>query len=128
MKSKLNIYRKVFRFMVFVLTILTANLISDFLSNYLVSFKSYYRPIPFTLLAMGIIVLIFYPSFQVLDHWISKLSKNVVETGKSLAGKYFGLFLAFFIAILILTYLYLQVWYDINIFDYLFKGKIMRLF
>jgi hypothetical protein len=128
MKSKLNLYRKVFRFVVFTLTILTANLLSDFLSNYLVSFKNHYKPIPFTLLAMGVIVIIFYPSLQILDHWIAKFSKNIVETGKSLAGKYFGLLLAFIIALLILMYLYLQVWYDKNIFDYLFMGKIKQLF
>jgi hypothetical protein len=128
MKSKLNLYRKIFRFMVFTLTILTANLLSDFLSNYLVSFKHYYRPIPFTLLAMFVIVIIFYPSLEILNHWIGRFSKNVVDTGRSLAGKYFGLFLAFFIALLILTYFYLQVWYDINIFDYLIMGKIKKLF
>jgi hypothetical protein len=128
MKAKLKVYRKVFRFMVFTLTILSANLISDFLSNYLVSFKNYWKPIPFTLLAMAVIVIIFYPALKILDYWIEKLSKNVVETGRSLYGKYMGLFLAFFIALLILSYLYLQVWYDINIFDYLFKGKIMQLF
>jgi phosphotransferase system glucose/maltose/N-acetylglucosamine-specific IIC component len=128
MKSKLNVYRKVFRFMVFTLTILTANLLSDFLSNYLVSFKHRYPPVLFTLMAMTIIVIIFYPTIQILDHWIGKFSKNVVETGKSLAGKYMGLLLAFLIALLILTYCYLQVWYDINIFDYLFMGKIKQLF
>ena len=128
MKSKLNLYRKIFKFIVFTITILVANLISDFLSNYLVSFKNHYRPIPFTLMAMGIIVLIFYPAFEVLDHWIAKFSKSIIETGKSLAGKYFGLILAFVISVLILTYFYLQVWYDINIFDYLFMGKIKQLF
>jgi hypothetical protein len=128
MKSKLNLYRKLFRFVVITLTILTANLISDFLSNYLVSFKNHYKPIPFTFLAMGVIVLIFYPALQVLDHWIGKFSKNIVETGKSLAGKYVGLLIAFAVALLVLMYFYLQVWYDKNIFDYLFLGKIRQLF
>ncbi len=128
MKGKLNPYRKIFKFVVFTLTILTANLFTDFIGNYLDSFKKLYPPFWFTLLKMGIIVIIFYPSFQILEHWIGKFSKNVIETGKSLAGKYTGLLLAFVICMIVLIYCYLQVLYDINVFDYLFMGKIKRLF
>jgi len=125
MKNKIRIYRKVLKFMVITITILTAELLSDFISNYLVSFKGHYKPIPFTLMAMGIIVIIFYPALEILDKWIAKFSKAVVDTGKSVAGRYTGLVLAFLV---VLTFCYLQVWYDINLFDYLFLGRIKELF
>lgn len=128
MAKKTGFYNKVFRFVVFTITILTANVLSEFLTEYLISFKGLYRPITFSLMAMGVIVLIFYPAFLVLEQWIAKLSFNIVKTGKSLAGKYTGLFIAFFVSLLVLTYLYVKVWYDINIFDFLFMGKAKLLY
>jgi hypothetical protein len=123
-----KLYNKVFKFVVFTITILTANLLGDFLSDYLTSFKQLYRPIGFTLMAMFVIVLIFYPAFEILEMWINKLSMNIVKTGKSYAGKYTGLFLAFFVSLLVLTALYVKMWYNINIFDYLFMGKAKLLY
>jgi hypothetical protein len=128
MKNGLNLYQKLFRFVVFTLSILTANLVSDFSSNYLVSYKNQYKPIPFTFVGMMLIVIVFYPLFQLLDKWIARFSKNVVNTGRSFAGKYLGLLLAFFAALFVLMYFYLQVWYDKNLFDFLFVGKIKELF
>jgi hypothetical protein len=128
MARKTRIYNKVFRIVVFTITILTANLLSELLTDYLVSFKNYYRPLIFSLMAMGIIVLIFYPAFQILDYWIKKMSTNVVKTGSTLSGKYSGLVLAFILSVAILSFFYIKMWYDINILDFLFMGKAKLLY
>ncbi len=128
MARKASFYNKLFRVVVFIITILTANLLSDFLTEYLTSFKGLYRPLSFTLMAMTIIVLIFYPAFKVLDLWIGKMSANIVKTGRSLAGKYTGLILAFILSLLVLIFFYVKLWYNINIFDFLFMGKVNLLY
>jgi hypothetical protein len=117
-------YRFLFRFAVTTITILTANLLTNMISDYLVSYKFQARPITFTLVAMGIITVIFYPLFLKLEIWIEGFSKKILKRGKSLAGNYLGLFLAFFGALLILTYFYARSWYHIDLLRVLIHGEI----
>lgn len=116
------------KLVVFTISILTANLIGDYISDFLTSYKNHYKPLTFTLIAMAVIVIIFYPLFEFLDKWINTFSKKVVQKGKSFAGQYLGLFFVFFISICILTYFYVIHWYGINIFNYIFKTDIIKLF
>jgi hypothetical protein len=97
-------YRFFFRFVVTTLTILTANLLTNSISDYMVSYKNSYKPLVFTLIGMGIIVVVFYPLFVKLEGWITGFSVKMVKSGKSLAGKYLGLFLTFITGMLVLTY------------------------
>jgi len=108
------------------ITILTANLLSTALSNYLVTFRSQVRPIAFTLLSMTVIVLIFYPLFARLEEWAKTLSLKIVRKGKSLAGKYLGLLLAFVACLAVLCYCYAKMWYHIDLFKILVSGEIGR--
>jgi uncharacterized protein YacL len=117
-------YRYLFRFFVISLTILSANLITTYISDYLVTYKNHVKPIAFTFLAMGIIVLIFYPLFTWLQEWVKKLSMKFMKSGKNIAGKYLGLFLAFIVAMLILFYFYARMWYGIDFLRVLFQGRI----
>jgi hypothetical protein len=121
-----NMYRYFFRFVVMSVTILTANLLSTALSNYLVTFRSQVRPIAFTLLSMTVIVLIFYPLFARLEEWAKTLSLKIVRKGKSLAGKYLGLLLAFVACLAVLCYYYAKMWYHIDLFKILLSGEIGR--
>lgn len=119
-------YRYFFRFVIMSITILTANLLSTALSNYLVNFRSQVRPIAFTLLSMTVIVLIFYPLFARLEEWAKTLSLKIVRKGKSLAGKYLGLLLAFVACLVVLCYYYAKMWYHIDLFKILVSGEIGR--
>ncbi len=121
-------YRKVFKFVVTTLTILSANLLTNYISDKLVSHKWEYRPLRFTLLAMLIITVVFYPLFMWLEEWLNDLSKKLVKAGKSIAGKYVGLLFGFIIGIAILTYFYAKVWYKIDLINILFKGKFLQMF
>lgn len=117
-------YRYLFRFAVTTLTILTANLITTAISDYVIGYKNNFKPLIFTLLSMGIIVLVFYPLFMKVNDWVNGLSVRIIRSGRSLAGKYMGLFLAFIAALLVLTFFYARMWYDINIFRIIFHGNI----
>lgn len=117
-------YRYSFRFVVMSITILTANLLTTALSNYLVTYRNHVKPLTFTLLGMAVTVLIFYPLFAKLEEWVKKVSMKVVKKGKSLAGKYLGLILAFAAAMSVLAYFYAKMWYHINLWRVLVQGEI----
>jgi hypothetical protein len=116
-------YRYSFRFVVMSITILTANLLTTALGNYLVTYRNHVKPLTFTLLGMAVTVLIFYPLFAKLEEWVKKISMKVVKKGKSLAGKYLGLILAFASAMAVLAHFYAKMWYHINLWQMLIQGK-----
>jgi hypothetical protein len=90
----------------------------------MISYKTHYRPVTFTLIAMGIIVVIFYPLFMWLEEWLNELSAKIVRSGKSFGGKYLGLLLMFIVCMLVLVYFYTKMWYHIDLLRILFKGHI----
>jgi hypothetical protein len=121
-------YRFLFRFTVTVLTILTANLLTTMISDYMVSYRSSYKPLSFTLIGMLIILVVFYPLFMKLEGWISDFSVKIIRTGNSMAGKYLGLFLTFFAGMVLLMYFYAKMWYNIDMFRVLLHGRIGEFF
>ena len=108
------------------ITILSANLLTTTLSNYLVTFRNHVRPLTFTLIGMAIVVLIFYPLFTKLEEWVKDLSLKVVKTGKSIAGNYLGLVLVFITCLVVLFWFYAKMWYHIDILHILVTGDIGR--
>jgi hypothetical protein len=90
----------------------------------MVSYKNQYKPLVFTFIGMGIIVIVFYPLFLKLESWVKDISIKAVKSGSSVAGKYLGLLLVFFAGLLILSYFYVRMWYHINILQVIFHGKI----
>jgi len=117
-------YRKVFKFAVMTITILTANLLTGFIGELLIKNKQQYKPVTFTLVVMGIIVLILYPLYSHLEEWLTTFSTKIVKSGKSLGGKYLGLILVFAFCIAILAYFYARMWYNIDLLNLLFNGTI----
>jgi hypothetical protein len=117
-------YRYFFRFVVTTVTILIANLLTNAISDYMISYKNHMKPVTFTLIAMGIIVVIFYPLFTKLEEWVKTLSVRVIKSGKSLGGKYLGLTLAFIAALAVLSYFYAKMWYHIDLARALVDGNI----
>lgn len=121
-------YKHIFKYSAFILTILTANLITSAISDLLITYKNNYKPLTFTLLGMAVIVIIFYPLFTKLEELINGMSKNMIRTGHSIAGKYTGLFLVFVFSMLILLYFYARMWYNIDILVLIFNGKFFQYF
>jgi hypothetical protein len=117
-------YRYFFRFVVTTLTILTATLLTNAISDYMVSYKNQYKPVVFTFLGMAVIIVVFYPLFIKLEDWIKSFSVKVIKSGSSVAGKYLGLSLTFIGGLLVLFYLYAKVWYHIDFLKVLFSGNL----
>lgn len=117
-------YRYSFRFVVMTLTILTADLLTNALSNYMVSYKNHYKPLVFTFLGMAIIVVIFYPLFIKLENWVKSISIKAIKSGKSVAGKYLGLLFVFIAGLIILSYFYAKMWYHIDTLQLLLHGNL----
>jgi hypothetical protein len=117
-------YRFFFRFVVTTLTILTANLLTNAISDYMVSYKNHYKPVIFTFIGMAIIIVVFYPLFMKLEDWVKDFSVKVIRSGNSLAGKYLVLSLTFLGSLLILFYFYAKMWYHIDFLKVLFSGSI----
>jgi hypothetical protein len=117
-------YRFLFRFTVTVLTILTANLLTTAISDYMAGYRYSAGPLVFTFAGMAIIVLVFYPLFMKLEEWVSGFSVKLVKSGRSLSGKYLGLSLTFIGGILILFYFYARMWYHIDFLKVLLRGEI----
>jgi hypothetical protein len=117
-------YRYFFRFVVTTLTILTANLLTTAISDYMISYRNHVKPLTFTLLAMGIIVVVFYPLFTKMEEWVKSLSLRMIKSGKSLAGRYMGLALVFLAALMVLCYFYAKMWYHIDFLKVLVDGNI----
>lgn len=107
-------YRYIFRFFVITITILTANLITTALSDYMTTYKNHVKPVTFTLIGMGIIVVIFYPLFIKMQEWVKRFSVKFIKSGKGVAGKYIGIFFSFLIAMMVLFYFYAKMWYHID--------------
>ena len=117
-------YRYFFRFVVMTITILTANLLTGAISNYMVSYKNHYKPVIFTLIGMAVIVVVFYPLFIKLESWVKNFSVRAVKSGRSLGGRYLGLILTFLAGLVILFYFYSKMWYHIDFVEVLFNGNI----
>jgi hypothetical protein len=121
-------YRRLFKFTVTTLTILTANLLTNLIANQLVIHKYDTKPLRFTLIAMAVITLVFYPLFTKLEEWLNGLSKKFVKAGHSFAGKYIGLLLMFFTGLFILMCFYAHLWYNISVITLILSGRFFYLF
>ncbi len=121
-------YKKLLNFVVTLFTILTANLLTNFIAEKLISYKWEVKPLRFTLIAMAVIAVIFYPLFMKLEDWTNSFSRKFVKAGHNLAGKYLGLLLMFVAGMIILLYFYAKVWYNINIFSMMLNGGFFKAF
>jgi uncharacterized membrane-anchored protein len=126
MKKKTN--KKIIKFIVFVITILTANLLGDYAGDFLTSFKDDYKPLTFTLAAMLVIVIIFYPLFDSLEDWVTKFSNRIVKEGAKNFGPNVAIFMIFLVSMIVLIFFYARQYYEINIFRHLFRGNFEGLF
>jgi hypothetical protein len=121
-------YRKLFSFAVTTITILTANLLTTFITDKLISYKWEFKPLRFTLISMAVITIVFYPLFTMLQKWLERLSHRFVKAGHSFVGRYLGLLLMYTSGLIILTCLYIKMWYNINIFKLLVNGDFFSFF
>jgi hypothetical protein len=115
-------YKNLFKFMVLILGILLANLITMWIDNYMMLYKLKFPPYIFTWIGMAVIILIFYPLFTHIDKWSTKAGEKFVKAGKKVIGRKIGAILAFIAALLFLYFLYGKEWFHSNVFSSFIKS------
>jgi cytochrome b561 len=108
--------------MVLIIGILLANLVAMWIEDYLLTYRWKYAPHIFTWIGMAVLVLIYYPLFTRIDKWATKAGNKFIRAGKKLVGREIGTILAFFVALLILFFLYGLEWFDSNVFESFFRS------
>lgn len=115
-------YKRFFKFMVLILGILLANLITMWIDNYMMSYKLKFSPYIFTWIGMAVIILIFYPLFTNIDKWSTKAGEKFVRAGKKVIGREIGAIIAFIAALFFLYFLYGREWFHTNVFSSFIKS------
>lgn len=108
-------FRHLFKAFVLILTILSVNLLTAHLDNYLSDYRGQFDALTFTLLGMGVVVLIFYPLFAWMDQGVDRISREFLTLGKRLIGRKLGMILAFLAGFYGLFYLYGELWFHTNL-------------
>ncbi|MBK8806638.1 MAG: hypothetical protein IPO21_08335 [Bacteroidales bacterium] len=111
---------KVLKFMVLLLSILTAHLVTGAIDNYVLKYKYQFNPYIFTWIGMLLVVMIYYPLFTQIDNLSTKFSNWFLRTGKKVTGRRTGIFIFFLLATLVLYYFYGLIWFDINVVSKMF--------
>ncbi|HRT90504.1 MAG TPA: hypothetical protein P5257_10335 [Bacteroidales bacterium] len=117
-------YRKLFSFAVMTVTILAANLITNTLGNYLITYRNHVRPVTFTVIGMIITVAIFYPLFVKLEEWVEQISADLLKQSRTGILRYLGLIFAFLGCLLVLVWFYAKMWYRIDLLKIVVSGSL----
>lgn len=107
-----------------IISILTANLITNSIDNYVLKYKHSFNPYVFTWIGMLIVVIVFYPLFTWLDKFSENFAGKFIKAGKKITGKKAGVVLSFIIALLVLYYLYGKVWFNVNVLFSMIKASV----
>lgn len=109
--------KKVIKFLVLALSILLVNFINVSVDEYVqTNVKQNFSPHIFTLIGMGLILLIFYPLFTWLNIWSSSFANWFLKLGKHIGGTITGSLIVFMFGLLLLYYLFGKLWCDTNVY------------
>lgn len=105
--------------MVLMISVLTLNLITGFVTDYIVHYDIGINPYKFTGIAMLTLVFILVPAYSYMKPKIEILVARVLVSGSNSFGKNMGLLLSFIAIFGVLFVIYLHQWFDINLFQFL---------
>lgn len=101
--------------MVLMISVLIINLLTGFITNYIIHYKIGLNPFKFTAIAMLTLVFILVPAYRYMGTRIEILVARVLLKGSNSFGKMMGLLISFAIIFSILFALYLNEWFHINL-------------
>jgi len=108
--------RKITNALIFILTILAAELAVEYVKHFLKFKTGFHDKYVLTLIGMAVIVAIYYPVFGVVYYLTENLTKKFVSASQRKAGNELaGIVIAFLIGGGILFLIYLQQWYGITL-------------
>ena len=108
-------YKKLFNVMVLMISVLTVNLLTGFITNYIIHYRIALNPYKFTAIAMLALVFILVPAYSYLSTQVELLVARVLVSGSNSFGKIIGLLLSFALIFSILFGIYLYQWFGINL-------------
>lgn len=101
--------------MVLMITVLTVNLLTGYITDYIIHYKVDIDPYKFTAIAMLGLVFILVPAYSYLNDRVEILIAKVLLSGSNSFGKTLGLLISFAVIFSILFAIYLQEWFHINL-------------
>ena len=110
--------------MVLMISVLTLNLLTGYITNYIVHYNIELSPYKFTAIAMLALVFILVPAYSYMSGRIELLVARVLVSGSNSFGKNVGLLLSFTLIFIILFAIYLHQWFNIDLLTVL-KNKLL---
>jgi hypothetical protein len=110
--------------MVLMISVLTVNLITTFITGKIIHYKIELNPYKFTAIAMVALVFILVPSYRYMSSKIEVMIAKLLLSGSNSLGKTIGLIFSFALAFGILFLIYLYHWFNINVFDFVNPSEI----
>jgi hypothetical protein len=101
--------------MVLMISVLLVNLLTGFITNYIIHYKTDLNPFKFTAITMLALIFILVPAYSYMSTRIEILVAHVLVKGSNSFGKIIGLFISFAVIFSILFAIYLQQWFHINL-------------
>ncbi|MBK7182095.1 MAG: hypothetical protein IPH89_03750 [Bacteroidetes bacterium] len=108
-------FKKLFGIMVLMITVLTVNLLTGYITDNIIHYKLELNPYKFTAIAMLVLVFILVPAYSYLNARVELLVAKVLLSGSNSFGKIVGLLLSFALIFAVLFAIYLHDWFQINI-------------
>lgn len=112
-------YKKLFNVMVLMISVLLVNLLTGFITDYIIHYKIDINPFKFTAVAMLTLVFILVPAYSYMNSRIEILVARILIKGSNSFGKFIGLLFSFALIFSVLFGIYLYQWFDINLIKYL---------
>jgi len=107
--------RHLTRYLIMAITILVADICKELVLHAFHIKKVANHPYKSVLIGMAITVAVFYPAFLLLEKIVEKIAEHFVEATKEQVGNAFiGVIVAFVLALIIIFFVYLNVWFHIG--------------
>jgi hypothetical protein len=101
--------------MVLMISVLTLNLLTGFITNHIVHYKTDINPFKFTAIAMLTLVFILVPAYSYMSSRVEILVAKLLISGSNSFGKTLGLLISFATIFGILFAIYIHQWFNINL-------------
>jgi hypothetical protein len=108
-------YKRLFNIMVMMISVLTLNLLTGRITDYIVHYKLDINPFKFTAIAMLTLVFILVPAYSYMKTRVEILVARILVSGNNSFGKTLGLMISFAIIFSFLFAIYLQQWFNISL-------------
>ena len=111
--------------MVLMISVLTVNLLTGFITEHIIHYKLDLNPYKFTAVGMLVLVFILVPAYSFMSGKIEILVARVLLSGSNSFGRIFGLLLSFTLISSVLFAIYLHQWFNINLLSVI-KNQLFR--